>query len=71
LLSLYSEIIKPLWNKLNPIKYAIITVLVSRQFADVLQAIDFLGEAQTRLEKWQDAVFLCRIGQAQKRLNLG
>ena len=63
--------IKPLWNKINPIKYAQITVLVSRQFPDVMKAIEFLTEAQNRLEKWQDAVFLCRIAQAQKRLNLG
>ena len=63
--------VKPLWNKLNPIKYAQITVLVTRQFPDVGQAIEFLGETQTRLEKWQDAVFLCRIAQAQLRLNLG
>lgn len=39
LLTLYNELIKPLSAKLNPLKYAIITVQVSRQFPDIEQAI--------------------------------
>jgi hypothetical protein len=39
LLNLYNELIKPLSTKLNPLKYAIITVQVSRQFPDIEQAI--------------------------------
>lgn len=68
---LYNEIVKPLWNKLNPIKYAIVTVHASRQFPNNEDAINFLEEARNRLDKKQDAQFLCRIGQAEKRLDLG
>lgn len=71
MLDLYSEMIKPLWNKLNPLKYAVVTVASSRQIPDVEAAIEFLEEARKRLDKSQDAQFLCRIGQAEKRLNLG
>ena len=39
--------------------------------SDLEDAIAFLGEAKTRLEGKQDAVFLCRIAQAEKKLNLG
>ena len=60
-----------LHKNLNPLKYAIITVLISRQFPDLEEAIKFLGAAATRLEEKKDAAFLCRIGQAEKRLNLG
>jgi len=49
LLLLYTEMIKPLHTKLNPLKYAIITVSVSRQFADIDAAITFLEEAKSRL----------------------
>lgn len=58
-------------KNLNPIKYAIVTIQVSRQFPDLEEAIKFLGEAAKRLDEKKDAVFLCRIGQAEKRLNLG
>lgn len=71
LLALYNEMIKPLYNKLNPLKYALITVSVSRQFSDIEAAITFLEEAKVRLQGKVDAQFLCRIGQAEKRLNLG
>ena len=63
--------VKPLHAKLKPLKYAIITVSVSRQFSDIEAAIVFLEEARTRLQGKIDAQFLCRIGQAEKRLNLG
>jgi hypothetical protein len=55
LLDLYSEMVKPLWNRLNPIKYALISVYSSRQIADVEAAIEFLEEARKRLDKRNDA----------------
>jgi hypothetical protein len=62
LIELYNEMIKSLSTKLNPLKYAIITVSVSRQFADLEAAIVFLEEAKGRLINRTDAQFLCRIG---------
>lgn len=62
LLELYNEMIKSLSTKLNPLKYAIITVQVSRQYADLEAAITFLEEAKGRLVNKTDAQFLCRIG---------
>ena len=71
LLELYENLVKGLSTKLNPIKYAIITILVSRQHNDIEQSIAFLDEASTRLEGKRDAQLLCRIAQAEKKLNLG
>ena len=34
LLTLYESMVKPLHNKMNPMKYAIVTVSASRQFED-------------------------------------
>jgi hypothetical protein len=59
---LYNELVKPLNRKLNPLKYAIITVSVSRQYPDIEAAITFLEEAKTRLSGKTDALFICRIG---------
>jgi len=56
---------------MNTLKYALITVSVSRQFPDIEKAIEFLGAAGTRLDGNIDAQFLCRIATAEKRLNLG
>lgn len=63
--------VKPLYMKLNPLKYAIITVSVARQYPDLEQAIKFLEEAKSRLVNKVDALFLLRISQAEKKLNLG
>ena len=71
LLVLYEALVRPLTHKLNPIKYAIITVLASRQHVDIEVSIDFLDQAKDRLQRYGDAVYLCRIAQAEKRLNLG
>lgn len=71
LLELYEQMVKGLSSKLNPIRYAIITILVSRQHTDIEQSIVFLDEASARLDGKRDAQFLCRIAQAEKRLNLG
>jgi len=45
LLELYDEMVKGLSSKLNPIRYAIVTILVSRQHKDIEQSINFLDEA--------------------------
>ena len=71
LLTLYEALVKSLTHKLNPIKYALLTILASRQHADIDMSIAFLDEAKGRLESYRDAVFLCRIAQAEKKLNLG
>ena len=71
LLELYEHMVQGLSTKLNPIKYALITILVSRQHDDIEKSIVFLDEASTRLDGKRDAQFLCRIAQAEKKLNLG
>ena len=71
MLTLYEALVKGLTHKLNPIKYAQLTVLASRQHADIDTSIAFLDEAKARLENYKDAVYLCRIAQAEKKLNLG
>ena len=71
LLVLYEALVKSLTHKVNPIKYAQLTVLASRQHADIDMSINFLEEAKVRLESYKDAGFLCRIAQAEKKLNLG
>ena len=71
LLTLYEVLVKSLNNKLNPIKYAILTILASRQHEDIDASIEFLEEAKKRLAHYKDAVYLCRIAQAEKKLNLG
>lgn len=63
--------VKDLHSRLNPLKYAQITVIVSSQHSDLEQAITFLEEARTRLDKKEDAKRYCRIAQAEKRLDLG
>ena len=40
-------------------------------FIDLEQAIEFLDGAKGRLHGKQDAVFLCQVGKAEKRLQLG
>ena len=71
LLKLYDALVKNLEQKMNPMKYAMITVSASRQHEDFDKAIEFLEEARTRLGDNEDAKMLCRIAQAEKRLNLG
>ena len=55
LLELYEHMVQGLSTKLNPIKYALITIQVSRQHADIEQSIVFLDEASTRLDGKRDA----------------
>ena len=61
LLNLYEVLVKGLTNKLNPIKYALLTILASRQHEDIDVSIEFLEQAKKRLEHFKDAVYLCRI----------
>ena len=42
LLILYEALVKSLTHKLNPIKYAILTILASRQHSDIEVSIEFL-----------------------------
>jgi hypothetical protein len=63
--------VKNLDRNLNPLKYAQITVLCSRQHVDLEQAIVFLAEAKDRLKNKVDAGLYLRIAQAEKRLDLG
>lgn len=71
LLVLYESLVRSLDKKLNPLKYAILTVSASRQHPDLEEAIKFLEEARLRLDGEPDAQMLCRISMAEKRLNLG
>jgi hypothetical protein len=36
LIELYNLLVKDLWSRINPLKYALITINVSRQFASTL-----------------------------------
>mmetsp|Transcript_43443 Transcript_43443/g.41901 ORF Transcript_43443/g.41901 Transcript_43443/m.41901 type:complete len:146 (+) Transcript_43443:70-507(+) len=71
LIEMYGLVIKDLYGKINPLKYALITINVSRQFPNLEDSIGFLEEAKGRLEGKLDAVLLCRVAQAEKKLNLG
>jgi len=56
---------------MNPMKYAKVTISCSRCFEDIEEAIEFLGKAKERLNKFKDACFLLEISQADKKLSLG
>lgn len=71
LLDLHRDLIRPLATRLNPIKYALVSISVSRQFADVEEAISFLETCSKQLDGKRDAQFLLKIATAEKRLNLG
>lgn len=46
LVSLYSKMIEKLQDRLNPNKYALITISCSRSFDSIEESIKFLEEAQ-------------------------
>ena len=71
LLQMYPKMIEKLNFKLNPIKYAIITISCSRQHESIEDAIKFLEEAKGRLRNKHDAIFLLSISQAEKKHDLG
>ena len=71
LIDLYNALIKDTKTRINPLKYAVLTIQCAREFSDLEAAITFLKEAEARLKGEQDAEFLCRIAQAQVKLQLG
>lgn len=71
LIQMYSKMISGLNFKLNPIKYAIITIACSRQYESIEDSINFLEEAIGRLRNKHDANFLLSIAQAEKKHDLG
>lgn len=71
LLTMYNNLILKLNHRLDPIKYAIITISCSRQYQSIEDSIQFLEECKVRLRGKQDALFLLEISQADKKLALG
>ena len=57
--------------KIDPMKYAIITISCSRQFESIEESIKFLEEAKERLRLKNDALKMLSIAQADKKLALG
>ena len=55
LIEMYNKMISGLNFKLNPIRYAIITIACSRQFESIEDAIKFLEESKGRLRNKHDA----------------
>jgi hypothetical protein len=68
---LYEKLISSLNHKMNPLKYAKVTISCSRCFEDIEEAIEFLEKAKGRISKFKDACFLLEISQADKKLSLG
>jgi len=50
LLVLYEKMIQKMNYRLNPIKYALITISCSRQFEHIEESIKFLDEAKERMK---------------------
>lgn len=71
LLEMYNKLILKMNYKLAPLKYALITIYVSRQFESIEDAIVFLEEAKDRLRNRTDALKMLEIAQADKKLSLG
>lgn len=67
----YEKLIQTLHTKMNPLKYAKVTISCSRCFEDIEEAIEFLEAAKGRMSRYKDAVFLLEISQADKKLSLG
>ena len=61
LLDLYQSLIKDTATRVNPLKYSLITVNVSRQHTDLEESIRFLEAAKDRLKGKTDATFICQI----------
>jgi SUMO ligase MMS21 Smc5/6 complex component len=61
LIVFYEKLVQKLNFRLNPIKYAIITILCSRQFEAIEDAIKFLETSKDRLKGSTDALFLLEI----------
>ena len=69
LIDLYNEMVKDLHTRVNPLKYAQISVLCCVQIQDLDEAFDFLGQASERVKHRKDATYFLRIAQAEKRLD--
>ena len=71
LIDMYNKIILKMNYRLDPLKYALITILCSRQFESIEDSIKFLEEAKDRLRLKEDALKMLSIAQADKKLALG
>jgi hypothetical protein len=61
LIQLYDHLIKGLTTRLNPIKYALLSVSCCRQYSNIEDSIKFLEEAKSRLLGHKDAILICKI----------
>jgi hypothetical protein len=71
LVELYKLMIEKLSDRLNPLKYALITIACSRDYESIEDSIKFVEEAMGRMKRYQQAVYLLRISIAEKKLRLG
>ena len=65
LITFYSKVVQNLNHRLNPLKYAQITISCSRQFESIEDSIKFLEETKDRLKNKQDALLLLEVSQAE------
>ena len=63
--------IEKLNDRINPLKYALISIACSRQFESIEDSIKFLEKTKDRLKNKRDALFLLEISKADKQLALG
>lgn len=52
LVELYKQMIEKLSDRLNPIKYALITIACSDSFDSIEDSVKFVEEAQTRMKRY-------------------
>ena len=66
LIHFYEKMIEKLNDRINPLKYALISIACSRQFESIEDSIKFLEKTKDRLKNKRDAVFLLEISKADK-----
>jgi len=71
LIHFYEKMIEKLNDRINPLKYALISIACSRQFESIEDSIKFLEKTKDRLKNKRDALFLLEISKADKQLALG
>lgn len=71
LIEMYNKLILKMNFRLDPLKYSLLTISVSRQFENIEDSIKFLEEAKDRLRNRSDALKMLDIAQADKLLSLG
>ena len=71
LIDMYNKLVLKMNYRLDPLKYALITISCSRQFESIEDSIKFLEEAKDRLRLKHDALKMLSIAQADKKLSLG